>query len=73
MSTISSNIFAFTVIKSFPILSEIIEIYGCVAIMSVSSIFGIIFVVFAMDETSGKNLDAIGSSRKVDDESNNNI
>lgn len=73
VSTVSSNVFAFTVTKSFPILSEIIEIHGCVAIMSVSSIVGIIFVIFAMDETRGTQLDAIGSSRKVDEELHNNV
>lgn len=72
MSTISSNIFAFAVTKSFPILCEIIEIHGCVTIMSVSSITGIIFVIFAMDETKGTNLDAIGNSQKINKDSNSN-
>lgn len=69
--TISSNIFAFAVTKSFPILSEIIDMDGCVLIMSVSSIVGVVFVVFVMEETKGKNLDTNGSSRKIDDESTN--
>lgn len=73
VSTVSSNIFAFTVTKSFPILCEIIEIYGCVTIMSVSSMIGVVFVVFAMDETKGTNLDAIGNSRKANKESSNSV
>lgn len=60
--------------KTFPILCEIIGMHCCVAILSILSFVGIIFVVFAMEETKGTNLDAIGSNQKVNEDlTNNNV
>lgn len=63
INTLSLNISAFVISKYFPIMSEMIGLYGCLTIMSSCCIFGILFVIFVMEETKGKNLDSIETSR----------
>lgn len=61
VNTLSMNIASFVISKYFPILSETIEMYGCLCIMSGTCILGILFVIFVLDETKGKSLDSIES------------
>lgn len=62
MSTVSVNAFSFITAKSFPILAEIIHMYGCMMIFATFCLIGIFFVIFVMDETKGKSLDAIAAT-----------
>lgn len=62
IKTISMNATAFVMSKSFPIVSETIGIYGCFSLMSGACILGIVFVIFVMEETNGRNLDLIGNA-----------
>lgn len=60
MTSFFLNASAFLMAKYFPVMSEMIGMYGCLTFMSTACIFGIIFVAFVMEETKGKNLDPIG-------------
>lgn len=55
------NLSAFFLSKYFPIMQEMIGLYGCLSFMSSACVFGILFVIFVMKETRGTNLDAIGA------------
>lgn len=74
INTLSMNLASFVISKYFPILSEAIELHGCLAIMSGTCVLGIIFVIFAMKETRGTSLDSIesGKSQAKAAESNSN-
>lgn len=61
INSLSLNASAFLMGKYFPIMSDMIGMYGCLSFMSVACIFGIIFVTVVMEETKGKNLDSIES------------
>lgn len=63
-TTITINIFAFTATKSFPLLMEKINLYGCFTIHGLFCVGGILFVIFVMDETKGKNIDDIERKQK---------
>lgn len=63
VTTLSMNMASFVLNKYFPILSKSIGMYGCLCLMSVTCIFGILFVIFVMEETRGKSLDSIESAR----------
>lgn len=56
-------------------MSEIIGVHGCLTFMSGGCILGLIFVIFVMEETNGRDLDAIGTNRPVTSasDSNNNV
>lgn len=64
LSTVAINSIAFVVVKSFPILCEIIQMYGCMMIFSICCACGVLFVIFVMDETKGKALDVAQGSEK---------
>lgn len=53
---------AFLFIKLFPILLEIIDLYGCMVIYTIGSVAGAIFVLFALEETKGRSLDMLKST-----------
>lgn len=53
---------AFLFIKLFPILLEIIDLYGCMIIYMIGSVAGALFVIFALEETKGKSLDSLKST-----------
>lgn len=55
----SMNLFAFVITNTFPIMMEVIQLYGCMAILATCCAFGIVFVVFCMNETKGKRLDLL--------------
>lgn len=61
INTYSLNISAFLMSKYFPIMSSMIGMHGCLSFMSGACILGMIFVIFVMEETKGRNLDSIGS------------
>ena len=50
---------AFSYLKVFPVLSEVIRLYSCMWIFASICFFGVFFVVFYMDETKGKVLDLV--------------
>lgn len=49
--------------KLFPIWCQIIQLYGCLALMAGGCILGTIFVIMLMEETKGRDLDSISVSR----------
>lgn len=61
---VAINIIAFVTVKVFPILSQIIHLNGCLVIFCVCCAFGVLFIVFCVDETKGKELNV---SKKFDD------
>lgn len=60
---ISMNISAFAIIYTFPMLIEIIQLYGCMAILGSFCTFGIFFVIICMDETKGKTIDLLNEEK----------
>lgn len=59
---VAINIFAFVISKSFPILNEAIGLPGCLIIFCISCAVGVLFIVFCVDETKGKDLNVSKSS-----------
>lgn len=45
--------------KTFPILLNAIDLYGCMVIYGCGSIVGAIFVLFATEEMSGQRIDDV--------------
>lgn len=64
-TTISLNVFSFLISKLFPIWCEIIGLYGCLVIMAAISTIGIVFVIFVMEETKGRDLDSMSVGRRA--------
>lgn len=62
-TTITLNLSAFFMSKLFPIWCQNIHLYGCLALMAGGCILGTIFVILAMEETKGRDLDLIGATR----------
>lgn len=67
MSLISSiiSVCAFTSVKMFPILLEVLDLHGCMLIYGSSCAAGAIYVYVVLKETSGKSLDDIGKTEKI--------
>lgn len=66
---------SFLTTRYFPIMSEAIGMYGCLFFMASMCLLGILFVIFVMEETNGRNLDSIGTCRPettASNTSNNN-
>lgn len=59
MCTCTVNIFAFVMLRTFPIMLSRFHLYGCMWFFAAVSLFGLIFTIFAITETKGKNLDTI--------------
>lgn len=60
---------AFLVLKLFPILMDIINLYGCMWVFAATCFAGGIFVIFVVPETKGKNLntvDVVSIEKKCD-------
>lgn len=53
---VAFNVISFIFIKAFPILTEIIELKGCLLISAIGALFGIAFVCYFVAETKGKDL-----------------
>lgn len=51
---------AFFTVKLFPILMEIVDLHGSFIIFGICCIFGFLFVLFGVNETSGQSLDDVG-------------
>lgn len=53
---LSNSVFAFISLKTFPILMHSVHLYGVSWICSGVCFFGILFAIFILQETKGKNL-----------------
>lgn len=53
----------FLSVKLYPPLLEIVDLHGCMLIFGVGSVLGAIFVLFFVDDTTGKSLD-VGADEK---------
>lgn len=56
---------AFVTLKLFPILLVIVDLHGCMIILGIGCIIGFLFVLIAMEETSGQSLDDVGKNKKL--------
>lgn len=56
---------AFTAVKLFPILLELLNLHGCMLIYGSCCIAGSFYVIFVLNETSKKSLDEIGKTEKI--------
>lgn len=54
-----SWMFAFLMVKYFPILNQMLSMYGCMALFASCSFIGFLFSVFVLPETKGKSYDEI--------------
>lgn len=55
----------FVCLKTYLALLELFDLHGCLTIYAVGCILGFFFVLFVLDETSGKSLDEVGIENKV--------
>lgn len=56
----------FIVAKTFPILLNVFDLYGCLLIYGCGSIVGAIFVLIVTQETSGQRIDDDDKYAKAD-------
>lgn len=63
----SLYITSFASLKLFPVLIDVIQLYGCLSIFAVSCIFGAFFVIFVLKETNGMTIEGIGSHNNNSD------
>lgn len=56
----------FIVAKTFPILLNTVDLYGCMLIFGCGSIAGAIFVFFGTEETANQRIDDVDEYIKVD-------
>lgn len=61
----SINVVTFICVKLFPILLEVLDLHGVMLIFAISCILGAIFVLFVVEETTGKSLDDVGSEERI--------
>lgn len=59
MCTCTVSIFAFIMLKVFPLLLAAISLYACLAMFAAVSVFGVVFTMLTVPETKGKNLDTL--------------
>lgn len=55
----------FVCLKTYLALLELFDLHGCLTIYAVGCILGFFFVLFVLDETSGKSLDEVGDEDKI--------
>lgn len=67
VGTSSMSLFAFGLVITFPVLMEVIDMHGCMLIFAITCALGIIFVIFAVDETKGKTLDLLNKEKDKSD------
>lgn len=60
LCVVTINMFAFISTKTFPILSESMQLHGCIGMYAIICALATLFITIAIDETKGKNLDSIG-------------
>lgn len=58
------NIAAFTCVKLFPVLADVIGIHGCFTIFASACFFGSIFIHYVMAETKGKSMETFNTISK---------
>lgn len=63
LTTITLNLSAFALMKLFPVWIDPIKLYGCLCIIICGCVLGIIYIIFMMEETRGRDLDSIGKKR----------
>lgn len=56
----------FIVAKTFPILLNVVDLYGCMLIYGCGCIVGAIFVLIFTEETSGQRIDDVDEYIKAD-------
>lgn len=56
---------SFGFLKVFPLLLQIIELYGCMIMFAILSFVGIVFVATVLKETTGTCLDDVGVDEKT--------
>lgn len=61
----ATNLAAFGAVKSFPILLLSLDLYGCMLFFGVGCLFGTMFVVFILEETTGQSLDDVGEDERA--------
>lgn len=61
----ATNVAAFSAGKVFPILLECLDLYGCMLLFGCGCFVGTAFVVFILEETTGKSLDNIETNEKT--------
>lgn len=49
----------FSIFKLFPYFLKMLELYGCMWLFAGVTLFGLLFSVFVVKETKGKNLDVL--------------
>lgn len=57
-ANILMNVIAFVVVKSFPVIMVKFNLYTCMGILAINCAVGVFFIVTAIEETMGKDLDA---------------
>lgn len=62
MATVAftTNLTLFVFVKLFPILMEVIDLYGCMLIYGSLCVMAVIFVAIVLKDTTGQNLDDVG-------------
>lgn len=60
------NIVSFVFTKFFPIVMEVVDLYGAMLIFALGSTVGTIFAFFILQETSGICLDEIGNNNGIE-------
>lgn len=60
---LSNSIFAFISLKTFPILLQNLNLYGVSWICAGVCFYGILFSIFILEETKGKNLNECSKSK----------
>lgn len=63
MCTMLSFIVQFVVLRAFPIMIASIELYGSIWFFSSMATLGLLFTIFVVKETKGKNLDVLDENK----------
>lgn len=63
MCTMAAFIVQFGILKTFPLMLETIELYGCIWFFAGIVTFGFLFTLIVVKETKGKNLDVIEENK----------
>lgn len=64
--TTSVSMFSFVILKGFPVMLHRLELHGCLTVFAAVSLFGVLFTLFVVRETSGRRLDVV----QTDEEQN---
>lgn len=64
INTLAMNLSTFLLGKFFPIASETYGLYGCMNFLAGGCILSILFVIFILEETRGRDLNTIGNKSR---------